>query len=120
MSNDEANVFNVTEALERVEGDMDLLGEMIDLFLEECPRMLAAIERAVAANDAQALYHAAHTLKGSVGNFAAAGTFAASLALEKMGRQQELTQAAPALATLKDELARLNPVLAGWKEKDAA
>ena len=101
MSNDGAQAFHLTEALERVEGDTDLLREMIDIFLEECPRMLADVEHAVAASDPKALHHAAHALKGSVSNFAAPGAATASFTLEKMGRQQKLTQAAAALTTLK-------------------
>ena len=120
MSKDEAKVFNLTEALERVEGDVDLLREMIDIFLEECPRMLADIEHAVAVSDPRALHYAAHTLKGSVSNFAAPGAATASFALEKMGRQREFAQAAAALVALKNEITRLGPALAMWKDKEAA
>ena len=120
MSNHEAEVFNLAEALERVEGDTELLKEMADLFLEEYPRMLVEIEQAITAKNAQALQHAAHTLKGSVSNFAAYGATEASLALEKMGRQQNLADAAMALSLLKHELARLSPALAMLKERAAA
>jgi len=120
MSENEAQAFNLTEALERVEGDMELLCEMIDIFLEEYPQMLADIEQAVAISDPQALQHSAHTLKGSVSNFAAPGATTASFALEKMGKQQELSQAAAALSTLKHELERLGPSLAILKDKKAA
>ena len=120
MSTGETQVFNLAEALDRVEGDVDLLKEMIDIFLEECPRMLADIERAITASNSHALHHAAHTLKGSVSNFGAPRATTASFALEKMGRQQELAQAAAAFTTLKNEMALLGPALAVWKEKEAA
>jgi HPt (histidine-containing phosphotransfer) domain-containing protein len=120
MNNQEAAVFNLAETLERVEGDVELLKEMIDLFLAEYPRMLAEIERAITEGDAQALQLAAHQLKGSVSNFAAYGATAASLALEKMGRQQDLSHAATALCALTHELARLSPVLITFKDKEAA
>ena len=120
MSSHETGVFNLAEALDRVEGDVELLIEMVDLFLEEYPRMLAEVEHAIAASNAQALQHAAHALKGSVSNFAAYGATEASLALEKMGRQQDLTHAATTLAMLKHELACLSPALGTLKEKKAA
>jgi two-component system sensor histidine kinase/response regulator len=116
----DASVFDLSKALERVEGDLELLQEMADLFLEEYPHMLEEIGHAITAGDAQALQHAAHTLKGSVSNFAADKTTEASFVLEKMGRQQDLACAATALATLKQELARLTPVLLSLKEKEAA
>jgi HPt (histidine-containing phosphotransfer) domain-containing protein len=113
-------VFDITEALEQMEGDVDLLHEMIDLFLDNCPHMLVAVEQAVSQGDASALQHAAHTLKGSVSNFAAAKATAASFALEKMGRQQDLAHAPAALALLKQELATLEPALVACKAREAA
>lgn len=116
----EADLLDLTETLERVEGDFDLLKEMVELFLEEWPNMLSDIERAIAVGDARALQHAAHTLKGSVSNFAAPRATAASLVLEKMGRQQDLSNAGAALASLQQELKRLTPVLEALKEQEAA
>jgi HPt (histidine-containing phosphotransfer) domain-containing protein len=116
----DANIFNMTEALDRVEGDLDLLKELADLFLEEAPNMVREIENAITTGDPTALQNAAHTLKGSVGNFAAPEAVAASFALEKMGRQQDLSNASPAFASLKHELERLTPLLLAIKEKEAA
>lgn len=120
MSNHETEAFNLTEALERVEGDMDLLKEMIDLFLEEYPRMVVAIEHALTTSDAQALQNAAHTLKGAVSNFSAYGAAEASFTLEKMGRQHDLANPETALSTLTHELVRLSSALEALKEKEAA
>jgi HPt (histidine-containing phosphotransfer) domain-containing protein len=120
MSNHEPEAFNLTEALERVEGDMDLLKEMVDLFLEEYPRMVVAIEHALTTSNAQALQNAAHTLKGAVSNFSAYGATEASLTLEKMGRRQDFTNTATALSTLKHELVLLSSALEALQEKEAA
>ena len=116
----DVSVFDLSKALDRVEGDLELLQEMADLFLEEYPHMLEEIDHAITAGDAQALQHAAHTLKGSVSNFAADKATEASFVLEKMGRQQDLAGAATAFATLTQELVRLTPVLLSLKEKEAA
>jgi HPt (histidine-containing phosphotransfer) domain-containing protein len=120
MSNHEPEAFNLTEALERVEGDMDLLKEMVDLFLEEYPRMIVEIEHALTTSNAQALQNAAHTLKGAVSNFSAYRATEASLTLEKMGRQQNLADTATAFSTLKHELRLLSSALEALKEKEAA
>ena len=45
------DVIDVSEALERMDGDKELLGELVELFLEESPSMLAAIKGAVAQQD---------------------------------------------------------------------
>jgi len=114
------SAFNLDEALARVDGDWQLLGELATLFLEECPHMLAEIREALAAQDPKALQHSAHTLKGSVGNFGAVTVFHAALTLEKMGRQQDLSTASDALVQLEAELARLQPELATLAAEETA
>jgi response regulator RpfG family c-di-GMP phosphodiesterase len=103
--------FNMQEALDRVDGDRELLSEMAVLFLEEYPRFLMQIHEAIMQKDMPALSYAAHTLKGSVGNFAAADTFEAALTLEKIGRQGDLSHAQDALTQLEIALAQLTPAL---------
>ena len=103
--------FDVQEALARVDGDKELLGEMASLFLEEYPRFLAQIQEAINKKDSSSLSYAAHTLKGSVGNFAASDAFEAAFTLERIGRHGDLTQAFDALVHLEAALARLTPAL---------
>jgi len=98
--------------MERLEGDAGLLAEMVGLFLQDYPRLLAAMREAIACGDAKSLERAAHTLKGAVSNFAAPAATAATLRLEQMGRQANLTQAEEAFAALEAELDRLKSLLA--------
>jgi HPt (histidine-containing phosphotransfer) domain-containing protein len=50
------------------DGEPDLIVELIDLYLQDAPRWIAAIKSAVANGDASLLKRAAHTLKGSSGS----------------------------------------------------
>jgi two-component system sensor histidine kinase/response regulator len=59
------------ELLALMEGDRDLLQELIGVFLEDAPQRIEAVRRALADRDAEALYRAGHALKGSAGNFGA-------------------------------------------------
>ena len=102
---------DMREALARVDGDKELLGEMAALFLEEYPRFLAQIQEAIDKKDPSSLSYAAHTLKGSVGNFAASDAFEAAFALERIGRQGDLARASAALVDLEAALSLLTPVL---------
>ena len=106
-------VLDRAALLERLEGDAELLAEIVGVFLEDCPRLVASIREAVARGDARLLERAAHTLKGSVGNFGVSAAAAAALRLEQMGRQGELAQAGEACAALDREIERLKPILAG-------
>ncbi len=107
-------IMNEEEVLELLGGDRALLSEISRIFLAESPKMLAAIRLGVAESDASAVHFAAHALKGSVGNFSAATVFEAVRILEEMGQREDLSKAAAAVATLEQELARLQPVLAAF------
>lgn len=99
-------------ALERVGGDEELLREIAALFLEECPRMMADIQAAVLAGDAESLERAAHSLKGSVGNFGARRAFRAAARLEAIGRNRDLTPLPEAWSELAAAMEALGPALA--------
>jgi CheY-like chemotaxis protein len=98
-------------ALERVGGDETLLREIVGLFLDDYPKLLADVEAAVAAGDAARLRRAAHTLKGSVGNFGAQQAHDAARELELMGKSGDLSAAGPALDKLKQVMDQVRPAL---------
>jgi two-component system, sensor histidine kinase and response regulator len=104
-------VIDHAALLAGVDGDRRLLRELIHLFLADCPQGLAKIKDAIRCGDARALGRAAHTLKGSVGNFARKSAFAAAQRLEIMGRDGNLDNAGEVFRTLESELARLTEEL---------
>ncbi|MBW2343859.1 MAG: Hpt domain-containing protein [Deltaproteobacteria bacterium] len=97
-------VFDMTEALENVGGDMDLLKEIIEIFLEDYPNQMNQIREGILTGDAKAVEHAAHSLKGSVANFAAKRTYDAAYRLEVLGREGNLEEANEALGDLEKEI----------------
>jgi HPt (histidine-containing phosphotransfer) domain-containing protein len=97
-------VFDLAEALDTVGGDMDLLKEITGLLIEGLPDHIGQIREGIARGNAQTVLAASHTLKGSVGNFAAKRAFDAAYRLEIMGRENTLTEAQSALADLEHEL----------------
>jgi CheY-like chemotaxis protein/HPt (histidine-containing phosphotransfer) domain-containing protein len=99
-------------ALDRLQGDRGLLEEIVEVFREECPRLVAQARRAIAAGDAAELRLAAHTLKGALVNFAATDAVEAARRLEMIGKQGELAAASQAFEELERQLERLQPALA--------
>jgi CheY-like chemotaxis protein/HPt (histidine-containing phosphotransfer) domain-containing protein len=99
-------------ALESVGGDRQLLQELIGMFLLECPDLLTALRKAIAAGDGPTVHRAAHTIKGAVNMFGARAVYDGAQRLETMGRQNDLAQADLALAALEQELDRLTQDLA--------
>jgi HPt (histidine-containing phosphotransfer) domain-containing protein len=104
-------VLDPAGALERVDGDRELLGEIIGLFQQDIDTLMEELEAAVRSKDPEAIMRTAHRLKGSVATFAARPATAAALHLETMGREGNIADADAAFADLKTELARLQPVL---------
>ena len=94
-----------------VDGNRRLLRDLVRLFLADYPQGLAEIKEAIRRGDAAALRIAAHTLKGSVGNFAARKAFAAAQLLEIMGRDGDFDKAGEACKALESELAHVTEEL---------
>jgi CheY-like chemotaxis protein len=77
--------------LATVGGSRALLADLVALFGEQVPPLVAEIEAAVHGAHAGALRHAAHTLKGSLVTFGAARAVTAAQALERIGAAGELS-----------------------------
>lgn len=106
---DEAgSVIDLSALLAGVDGDRQLLRELVRLFLADYPQRLAEIKEAIHHGDAGALGRAAHALKGAVGNFEKNNAFVAAQHLETMGKEGDLHTADEALVTLESKLATLD------------
>ncbi len=98
--------------LERVEGDQELLAEMIHLFQEDAPNLLTAMRDALQRGDMTVLERSAHSLKGAVSNLSAKATAAAALQLEKDAKNKNAESAKASLAEVERAVKLLLPALA--------
>ena len=98
--------------LERVEGDQELLTEMIHLFQEDAPNLLTAMRDALQRGDMAVLERSAHSLKGAVSNLSAKATAAAALQLEKDAKNKDAEAAKKSLAEVERAVDHLLPALA--------
>ncbi len=112
------DIVDKAQLLARVGGDMDLLGELVDLFLDTGGQMLSQVEQSVSRGNAEAIERAAHTIKGTVGNFAADRAFEAALKLETMGREGTLKDAERAFKDLEREISLFTDVLISLKKNN--
>src|SRR5229473_1719747 len=99
------------DALARVGGDAQLLAEIAALFLQDLPRALGELRKAVSARDAAAIERHAHALKGSVSNFGAQEAREAAQSLETQARTNSLATIDASLSKLEHALALLRPEL---------
>lgn len=104
-------VVDFVALLARVENDVELLDEMIELFLENSPLLMAEIESGVSQRDSQVVERTAHALKGAMQSIGAMPAARAALQLEDVGRAHDLSAVDEALVDLKEEFERLRAVL---------
>ena len=97
--------------LARVGGDRQLLAEISRLFVDDAPRHLEGIRRALDVHDGESLRRAAHGLKGSAANFDAEALVTAARALEEIGRTSRFEDHEAAWRALTRETDRLIGIL---------
>lgn len=100
-------VMDLQIALCRVGGDVDLLKEIAEIFLDDYPKTLSVLETAVAGGDLETLERSAHGLKGAVANFGAQDAFEAAQKLESLGHAKQLNGVSEALTSLVSSLSTL-------------
>jgi two-component system, sensor histidine kinase and response regulator len=100
-------VMEVALALKRMDGDRELLEELVHLFADEWPKSAAEIETALKAGDAALLERLAHGLKGASGNLAANRLSAAALDMEELARAGGLKEIPSQWEIVKQEAASL-------------
>lgn len=81
-----SSVVNLPESLVRLGGDRSLLMELVEIFLEDAPELLAGIAEAVKGRNAEEYSGLAHRLRGLAANFSAHQCLNAAWELEKHGR----------------------------------
>ncbi len=95
------------DTLEKLGGDATLLEEVMAIFLEEAPRHMAALGKAVLQGNAKEIEEIAHTLKGELGYLGITGISQKAAELEKLGRTSDLRSATQIYERLAVEFSAL-------------
>jgi CheY-like chemotaxis protein/HPt (histidine-containing phosphotransfer) domain-containing protein len=104
-------VVDIAALMERIEGDGDVLTEVVEDFLDTQATLLAEIDAAMKGEQADVLEDKARELKNALGMLRATAGFEAAMNLEQIARRGEMDRADTALARLNIELNRLLPVV---------
>jgi CheY-like chemotaxis protein/HPt (histidine-containing phosphotransfer) domain-containing protein len=113
-------VLDRAAVLKKVRGNVDQLRKLVEVFQQECPKLLTEIHDALFQGEARKLGRAAHSLKGAMGIFGASAACNTALKLESMGRTGDLTGAEEVCVDLEKELDRLQPLLAAWVAQESS
>lgn len=112
----DATVFDVDDALKRTDGDRDLLGELLQVFLETNPITLQEIREAIQRQDSLEVEKAVHSMKGAASTLGAHSVHQAALTLEILAKTGDLQTATTKLDDLVRELERFNEALVRFEE----
>jgi two-component system sensor histidine kinase/response regulator len=95
----------------QVEGEPDVVNELIELFLDDVPLQLVALREAVEGGNADSVKRVAHTLKGSSVNMGAIRLAKVCEQLQEMVAAEELKMAPSLLDELEAEFHRVRALL---------
>ena len=110
-------ILDRKELLQRIDHDFELLQELIELFLEDCPSQMAETHDSLQAQDSGGVQKAAHTLKGAVGNFCAQAAFDAAFVLEVSGANGDLSNGSEQFKRLQFEMDQVVSALGQLQEE---
>ncbi|HEV2491279.1 MAG TPA: PAS domain S-box protein [Candidatus Acidoferrales bacterium] len=105
------DVLDSRKLLERVQGDRELLADMIRLFRAEALSLLQTLREAVENGDCSAISRTSHALKGAIGNFGSGPAYQATQNMEELARTGDVQAAGALLSVLEREIERLQAAL---------
>jgi HPt (histidine-containing phosphotransfer) domain-containing protein len=113
---DEAEpVFDIADALERLDDDQDILLILVEAVLEQIDGDLGGMRTALACGDGGALAKVAHRLKGSMGAVGAMRVHGACSAVERAGKRGETASLSSLFEELMAEVDRVRPLLEDFR-----
>lgn len=89
----------------------DFVGELIAAYCDETPQLMAKLQRALVAHDADTFRQAAHSIKSTSNTFGALQLGALAQELETMGRAGNLANAQSKVDQLTAEYERVQQTL---------
>jgi len=105
-------VLDLEELRQRLDNDEELVAEIVELFLDDTPRQIAALEDALARGDGEVVRERAHTLKGAAANMGAAELRETAGRMEEAARNGRLAEATELADRIHRDFARLREALA--------
>ena len=96
----EKTVFDRSGILDRLEGDAELMDEIVEIFLADVPINIQALKQALDKGSAEEIMHLSHAIKGSAANAGAVAISSLAEKAETLARNSSLE----GIATLVEDL----------------
>ena len=97
-------VFDRDEVLKMFDGEEEIFTEVAEIFINDIPKQLSRMKKAIDNRNSKDLEKSAHKLIGAIANFGEEAAVETSLKLEMMGRECRLDRAEETYDTLVKEV----------------
>jgi len=99
--------IDIKKALEMVDGDRDLLKELISMFINDFPDKINSMEDAIKEKNYAKLREISHNIKGASGNLGLTKIYDLCLKLENMAKEKKINKASDIIVDLKNHVSKL-------------
>ena len=107
--------LDLADVMDRVQDDVDLLLELLDIFVEDYEKKRPRLEKSINDKDFGQTHSLAHSLKGAASNIGAKPLFETFVKLDEMAKNNDLNQAATVLAAMTQRFNHLKRRIATLK-----
>jgi len=97
--------LDFNRVLGQLGGDQQLLHEVIEIFIDQAPKHIEALRRALAEGDAEVVERTAHSMKGELGYLGIAEVSQQAREIEDLGRKHDLGRASRVFAAFEPAIA---------------
>ncbi len=112
------SVMDLAEAMSNMDGDAELLQEIVEIFQETAEAQLSTLQQCIEIQDVNQVAILAHAMKGGASNFCARKFVASALKLEMLAKGGSLEGAVEMLGQMRidnDEVSEVVSVI-NWDE----
>ena len=112
------SVLDLGTAMTNMDGDAELLKEIMEIFLETAEEQLQSIDNFILMGDTGQVATQAHGMKGGASNFCANKFVASALELEKLAKTGSLEGAQDLLVRMREDFTEFKDVavVINWEE----
>ncbi len=104
-----------SEAMQRVGGDFALLNQVLVIFLDEMPKMKAAIRKYAEEGNARLLWNESHKMKGAAGHFGGAQMVHILEQIEVFAKKDDFSAAIGLLGSLAQAVEQFKACISKWQ-----
>jgi two-component system, sensor histidine kinase and response regulator len=110
---------DLKDMIERMDGNLELLAELVEMFFEDYPKDLFKLNRALEKKDLKTLVYVTHGLKGELGNMGMTTAYKIACDLDKLFKKNNLEEAPEMVRKLIREVKAMELFFSqpGWQNR---